>query len=171
MHFPIISAVPRQPACEVAITRFLGSQNKSGVQSAYCVTSATLDSFVISPSISEKEGFVETISGRRRYIKAINSANKTEKAAAERIAINTPIQGSAADIVKQAMIKVHSELSQKFPEAKLLLQVHDELIAECPENQAEQVAELIKTTMESVISLSVPLKVSVETGKRWGEFH
>ena len=120
---------------------------------------------------AEKEGFVETISGRRRYIKAINSANKTEKAAAERIAINTPIQGSAADIVKQAMIKVHSELSQKFPEAKLLLQVHDELIAECPENQAEEVANLIKTTMESVISLSVPLKVSVETGKRWGEFH
>ena len=120
---------------------------------------------------AEKEGFVETISGRRRYIKAINSANKTEKATAERIAINTPIQGSAADIVKQAMIKVHSELSQKFPEAKLLLQVHDELIAECPENQAEEVANLIKTTMESVISLSVPLKVSVETGKRWGEFH
>ena len=69
------------------------------------------------------------------------------------------------------MIKVHSELSQKFPEAKLLLQVHDELIAECPENQSEEVANLIKTTMESVISLSVPLKVSVETGKRWGEFH
>ncbi|MBQ1197655.1 MAG: hypothetical protein IIX47_03525, partial [Spirochaetaceae bacterium] len=67
--------------------------------------------------------------------------------------------------------KVHSELSQKFPEAKLLLQVHDELIAECPENQAEEVANLIKTTMESVINLSVPLKVSVETGKRWGEFH
>ena len=69
------------------------------------------------------------------------------------------------------MIKVHSELSQKFPEVKLLLQVHDELIAECPENQAEEVANLIKTTMESVINLSVPLKVSVETGKRWGEFH
>ena len=120
---------------------------------------------------AEKEGFVETINGRRRYIKAINSANKSEKAAAERIAINTPIQGSAADIVKKAMIKVHAELSEKFPEAKLLLQVHDELIVECPENQAEEVAKIMKTSMESVTQLSVPLKVSVEIGKRWGEFH
>ena len=69
------------------------------------------------------------------------------------------------------MIKVDSELKQKFPEAKLLLQVHDELIAECPENQAEQVAELIKNSMESIITLDIPLKASVEIGKRWGEFH
>ena len=145
--------------------------SQNAIQLNHVVEAMIEASASIADDETEKEGFVETISGRRRYIKAINSANKTEKAAAERIAINTPIQGSAADIVKQAMIKVHSELSQKFPEAKLLLQVHDELIAECPENQAEEVANLIKTTMESVINLSVPLKVSVETGKRWGEFH
>ena len=78
---------------------------------------------------------------------------------------------AAADIVKQAMIDIDQALKKENSNAKLLLQVHDELIAECPENQAEEVANLIKTTMESVISLSVPLKVSVETGKRWGEFH
>ena len=155
-------------ANELGISR---TTAKNFIDSYFATYSGVQDFINATIEQAEKEGFVETISGRRRYIKAINSANKTEKAAAERIAINTPIQGSAADIVKQAMIKVHSELSQKFPEAKLLLQVHDELIAECPENQAEEVANLIKTTMESVISLSVPLKVSVETGKRWGEFH
>ena len=155
-------------AGELGISRTIA---KNFIDSYFATYSGVQEFINATIEQAEKEGFVETISGRRRYIKAINSANKTEKAAAERIAINTPIQGSAADIVKQAMIKVHSELSQKFPEAKLLLQVHDELIAECPENQAEQVAELIKTTMESIITLDVPLKASVEIGKRWGEFH
>ena len=144
---------------------------KSFIDSYFATYSGVQDFINSTIEQAEKEGFVETINGRRRYIKAINSANKTEKAAAERIAINTPIQGSAADIVKKAMIKVHAELSEKFPEAKLLLQVHDELIVECPENQAEEVAKIMKTSMESVTQLSVPLKVSVEIGKRWGEFH
>ena len=144
---------------------------KSFIDSYFATYSGVQDFINSTIEQAEKEGFVETINGRRRYIKAINSANKTEKAAAERIAINTPIQGSAADIVKKAMIKVHAELSEKFPEAKLLLQVHDELIVECPENQAEEVAKIMKTSMESVTQLTVPLKVSVEIGKRWGEFH
>ena len=144
---------------------------KSFIDSYFATYSGVQDFINSTIEQAEKKGFVETINGRRRYIKAINSANKSEKAAAERIAINTPIQGSAADIVKKAMIKVHAELSKKFPEAKLLLQVHDELIVECPENQAEEVAKIMKTSMESVTQLSVPLKVSVEIGKRWGEFH
>ena len=144
---------------------------KSFIDSYFATYSGVQDFINSTIEQAEKEGFVETINGRRRYIKAINSANKSEKAAAERIAINTPIQGSAADIVKKAMIKVHAELSEKLPEAKLLLQVHDELIVECPENQAEEVAKIMKTSMESVTQLTVPLKVSVEIGKRWGEFH
>lgn len=144
---------------------------KNFIDSYFATYSGVQDFINSTIEKTEENGFVETISGRRRYIKAINSANKAEKAAAERIAINTPIQGSAADIVKKAMIKVNAELKQKFPEAKLLLQVHDELIAECPENQAEQVAELIKNSMESIITLDIPLKASVEIGKRWGEFH
>ena len=119
----------------------------------------------------EKNGFVETIMNRRRYIAHINSRNKIEKATAERIAINTPIQGSAADIVKKAMIAVYDNLSQKFPSAKMLLQVHDELICECNEKDGEKVAQLIKESMEKVVKLNIPLKASVEVGQRWGQFH
>lgn len=120
---------------------------------------------------AEQTGAVETLLGRRRYIYGINSSNKLEKSGAERVAKNSPIQGSAADIVKMAMISVFSELQKTVPSAKLLLQVHDELIVECDEADTETVATLLKTTMENVIKLNVPLKVSVESGNCWGEFH
>ena len=87
------------------------------------------------------------------------------------MAKNTPIQGSAADIVKMAMIAVHNELSEKIPSAKMLLQVHDELIVECDTKDAELVSKIMKETMENVIKLDVPLKVSVESGTSWGQFH
>jgi len=120
---------------------------------------------------TERTGYSQTILGRRRYIPTINSRNKTEKAAAERIAINTPIQGSAADIVKLAMIRLDRALRKRGSPAQMLLQVHDELILECPEAQAEETAGLVKEEMEQAIVLRVPLRVSVETGKRWGDFH
>lgn len=116
-------------------------------------------------------GCVKTILGRKRRILSITSSNRIEKAAAERIAVNTPVQGSAADIVKMAMVEVYRKLSEKFPTARLLLQVHDELIAECDEKDASAVACLMKETMEHIITLDVPLRVSVEYGKNWGEFH
>ena len=116
-------------------------------------------------------GCVKTILGRKRRILSITSSNRIEKAAAERIAVNTPVQGSAADIVKMAMVEVYRKLSEKFPTARLLLQVHDELIAECDEKDASAVASLMKETMEHIITLDVPLRVSVEYGKNWGEFH
>lgn len=121
--------------------------------------------------IAEEKGYVETILGRRRYIRAINSKNKLEKAGAERIAVNTPIQGSAADIVKKAMIAVNFMLQEQYPQAQLLLQVHDELIIECPEEQTQEIACQVKKCMEHIVELAVPLKVSVEYGKRWGDFH
>ncbi|MDR3131466.1 MAG: DNA polymerase I [Treponema sp.] len=120
---------------------------------------------------TEESGFVSTIFGRRRYIQAINSRNKTEKSAAERTAVNTPIQGSAADIVKIAMIKLDRVLVEKRIPAKLLLQVHDELILESPGEDALGAAKLVREVMESAVTLKVPLRVSVETGKRWGDFH
>jgi DNA polymerase-1 len=120
---------------------------------------------------TEETGYASTILGRRRYIKAINSSNKTEKAAAERVAVNTPIQGSAADIVKTAMLGLDKKLSVKKSPARLLLQVHDELILECPGEAAEETAVLVREQMENAVKLSVPLRVSVEKGKRWGEFH
>ncbi len=118
-------------------------------------------------------GYIETLSGRRRPILNINSKNKIEKAAAERIAVNSPVQGSAADIVKLAMISVSEALKEKKSPAKLLLQVHDELIFECPDDQKtiDETIAIIKDKMENAVKLSVPLRVSVEYGKNWGEFH
>ncbi|MDR0408826.1 MAG: DNA polymerase I [Spirochaetaceae bacterium] len=124
-----------------------------------------------------KTGYVSTLFGRRRMIPTINSSNKTEKAAAERIAVNTPIQGTAADIVKRAMIDLDKTLS-KLNEGRgedaswrLLLQVHDELILEGPEAEAEDTALIVRDVMEKAATLSIPLRVTVETGKRWGSFH
>jgi len=120
---------------------------------------------------TELSGYVTTIFGRRRYISAINSRNKTEKAAAERIAVNTPIQGSAADIVKTAMLNLDRRLTAEQNKARLLLQVHDELIIECPAKDADKTAALVKAEMEQAVALRIPLRVTVETGKRWGDFH
>jgi DNA polymerase-1 len=126
---------------------------------------------------AEKTGYVSTLFGRRRMIPTINSPNKTEKAAAERIAVNTPIQGTAADIVKRAMIdldKALTGLNEGRDPAKrwrLLLQVHDELILEGPEADAIETAQIVRGVMEKAAVLSVPLRVTTETGKRWGSFH
>ena len=122
---------------------------------------------------AEETGYVETILGRRRPILAINSRNKIEKSAAERIAVNSPVQGSAADIVKKAMLGVSEALKKTKSPARLLLQVHDELIFECPDDKAtiEAAIALIKDKMENAVKLKVPLRVSIEYGKNWGEFH
>ncbi len=120
---------------------------------------------------AEKEGKVLTIMGRERRLPTINSKNKTEKMAAERIAVNTPIQGSAADIVKAAMLDLDRKLSASPLRAKLLLQVHDELILEAAEEDASGCEELVKEIMEKAVSLDIPLRVNVERGKSWGELH
>ena len=122
---------------------------------------------------AEETGWVETLFGRRRPIMNINSRNKLEKAAAERIAVNTPVQGSAADIVKTAMLAVSDALTASASPARLLLQVHDELIFECPDDKAtiDTTIALIKDKMENAVKLNVPLRVSIEYGKNWGEFH
>ncbi len=120
---------------------------------------------------ASRDGFVQTILGRRRILRDIRSRNKVLREAAERMAVNTPIQGSAADIIKMAMIRVDREFRERRLRAGLVLQVHDELIAEAPEGEAGQVARLLKEAMEGVVTLSVPLTVSVTEGKHWGEIH
>ncbi|MBN2553579.1 MAG: DNA polymerase I [Spirochaetales bacterium] len=120
---------------------------------------------------AEKQGYVETIMGRRRPIAGINSRNRTEKMAAERVAMNSPIQGSAADIVKLAMIEVARALAEKRMASRLLLQVHDELIFEVPSAEIEQAQALVKQKMEEAVELSVPLRVSLEAGPTWGDIH
>ena len=112
-------------------------------------------------------GYTQTLYGRRRYIPELKSSNFNIRSGAERITLNTPIQGTAADLIKLAMIRVEAALQNAFPEAELLLQVHDELIVECPEAIAPKVAEMISKEMESVAKLSVPLLAEAKIGKSW----
>ncbi len=118
---------------------------------------------------ARQTGFTQTLYGRRRWIPELKSTNFNIKQGAERIALNTPIQGTAADLIKLAMIRVDAALSQRYPDAKLLLQVHDELIIECPENFAGEVAELVSEEMEKVASLNVPLLAEAKYGYSWYE--
>lgn len=120
--------------------------------------------------LAREQGFVETILGRRRYLKDINSRNAIVKGHAERNAINAPIQGSAADIIKIAMINLHEKLQKDF-KTKMLLQVHDELIFDVPKTELEPVQKLIKETMESAVKLSIPLIVDIGVGENWLEAH
>ena len=112
-------------------------------------------------------GHTTTLYGRRRYIPELKSSNFNLRQGAERIALNTPIQGTAADLIKLAMVRVDKTLAENYPEAKLLLQVHDELIVECPEAIAGEVAEAVHREMERVATLRVPLIAEAKWGKSW----
>ena len=114
-------------------------------------------------------GYTRTMYGRRRYIPELKSSNFNVRSGAERMTLNTPIQGTAADLIKLAMIKVDAALRKSYPAAKLVLQVHDELIVECPEAIAVEVAALISREMENVAALNVPLTAEAKIGKSWFE--
>ena len=118
---------------------------------------------------AKEDGYVTSIWGRRRYIPEMNSRNGILVQAGERMALNTPIQGSAADIIKLAMIRVYNRLNAEQLEAELILQVHDELIIDTPKNEQEQVERLIKEEMEGAAQLSVPITVDVNSGASWYE--
>ncbi len=114
-------------------------------------------------------GYVETILGRRRYIPEINSSNRQVKEAAERMAINMPVQGTSADIIKLAMIDLYHQMEELNLESKMLLQIHDELIFEVPEGEMEIMQKLVPEVMSRALTLSVPLKVDIKIGRNWGE--
>ena len=116
-------------------------------------------------------GYVQTVLGRRRYLKDINSRNAVVRGAAERNAVNAPIQGSAADIIKLAMINIHKKLSEGDYKTKMLLQVHDELVFDAYKPELDDVKQLIKTEMESAYEFAVPLDVDMDTGDNWLEAH
>jgi len=118
---------------------------------------------------AQKEGFVTTIMGRRRYLPEINNKNQAIRQLAERQAVNTPIQGSASDLIKLAMIHIHKQIKQKNMKTKMILQIHDELVFETPEKELEEVARLIKDSMENVLKLDVPIKVDIKKGENWLE--
>ena len=118
---------------------------------------------------AREQGYVETLFHRRRDLPELKSSNFNLRSFGERVALNMPIQGTAADIMKLAMVAVRKRLRQELPEARLVLQVHDELIVECPEAQAETAAALLKEEMENVVSLSVPLTADAHWGRNWLE--
>ena len=125
-------------------------------------------------SIVEKakaDGYVDTLFARRRYLPELKSANFNVRSFGERVALNMPIQGTAADIIKIAMVNVHRRLAEERLEAKLILQVHDELIVECPDSEAERVKEILTYEMENAAALSVPLTVDAHIGHSWAEAH
>lgn len=119
--------------------------------------------------VAKEQGYVETISHRRRYLPDINSSNFSQRSFAERTAMNTPIQGSAADIIKIAMIKMQQELESRNLKTKMLLQVHDELIFEVPDEEMNEIKKLVPSVMDSAMKLKVPLKVETSWGNNWYE--
>ena len=118
---------------------------------------------------AKTNGYAETLFSRRRYLPELVSSNRAVRMFGERVARNMPIQGTAADIIKIAMIKVSERLKKELPEAALIMQVHDELMVEAPEEKAEKAAEILKSEMENAAELSVKLKADVGIGKTWYE--
>lgn len=139
---------------------------------AYYQTYPKLKSFMTSQvDFARENGFVETILGRRRYLKDINSANAIVRGGAERNAVNAPIQGSAADIIKIAMINIHKKLTSEHWKSKMLLQVHDELVFDVHNSELEKIQPMIKHEMENAFKMAVPLDVEIGLGKNWLEAH
>ena len=116
-----------------------------------------------------KNGYVTTIMNRRRVIDELKSSNYMVRSGGERMALNTPIQGSAADILKKAMVDLYSEMTKRNLKSKILIQVHDELVLNVYKDELDEVKELVRDKMENVIKLDVPLKVDIETGNDWYE--
>ena len=120
---------------------------------------------------AKEDKFVETIMGRRLYLNEINAANGLRRQAAERAAINAPLQGSAADIIKKAMLDIDQLLQNEMQEVKMIMQVHDELVFECPKDNADMVMQKMKDTMEKTVKLNIPLIAEAAIGYNWNEAH
>lgn len=118
---------------------------------------------------ARKDGYVTTLMGRRRYLPEINASNFNLRSFAERTAMNTPIQGTAADIIKLAMVQMDAALAKLGLKSRMLLQVHDELVFEVPEDELEVMKKLVPEVMEQALELSVPLKAEVSYGRNWYE--
>ncbi len=139
---------------------------------AYYTTYPKLKSFMSNQvDFAREHGYVQTVLGRRRYLKDINSANMMVKSGAERNAVNAPIQGSAADIIKIAMINIHKKLTAEKWKSKMLLQVHDELVFDVHNSELEKIKPMIKYEMENAYIMDVPLDVEIGIGKNWLEAH
>ncbi len=152
-------------------TNLSRSESKELIE-AYYATYPQLKAYMSSQvDFARENGYVETVLGRRRYLKDINSQNAVVRGAAERNAVNAPIQGSAADIIKIAMINIHQRMKKEAWASKMLLQVHDELVFDVPKTEVDTLTEMVKHEMENAFSLDVPLVVDVGIGDNWLEAH
>ena len=141
-----------------------------GYMERYFETYSTLRQYMTDiVAQAEKDGYVETLFHRRRALPELKSSNFNLREFGKRVALNMPVQGTAADIMKLAMLRVHDRLHREGLRARLLMQVHDELIVECPEAEREQVAQILTEEMEHAATLSVPLTVDAHWGKNWLE--
>ena len=122
-------------------------------------------------SETKKMGYVETLYGRRLYLPEISTGNAIRRQAAERVAINAPVQGTAADIMKKAMLSVNDSLNNQKIDARLILQVHDELVVESHEKDSNKVIQILTESMSKAAKLSVPLEVEIGIGKNWDQAH
>jgi DNA polymerase-1 len=139
---------------------------------AYYATYPKLKAYMANQvDFARENGYVQTVLGRRRYLKDINSANAMVRSGAERNAVNAPIQGSAADIIKIAMINIHKRLVNEQWQSKMLLQVHDELVFDVHNSELEKIQPMIKHEMENAFKLTVPLDVELGMGRNWLEAH
>ena len=120
---------------------------------------------------ASQNGYVETLFGRRLYLREINASNAMRRQASERAAINAPVQGTAADIMKIAMIKMHQSLETEKSQAQIILQVHDELILDTPENEIDKVVNLTTEAMMGAAQLDVPLEIDIGIGDNWDQAH
>ena len=151
-------AIPRKEAAQIIEQYF----------TKYPKIKAYMDNTIIS---ARKSGYVETIKGRRRYINDINSSNSVVRGYAERFAINAPIQGSAADMIKIAMIDIFESFNNKNLQSKMIMQVHDELVFDVHKNEIEEVQKIVSDKMKNAIQISVPIEIEMSTGDNWLEAH
>jgi DNA polymerase-1 len=150
----------------------LSRSESAALIDAYYKTYPRLKSYISEQvDFAREKGYVQTILGRRRYLKDINSANAVVRSAAERNAVNAPIQGSAADVIKIAMINIHKKLRDENWKSRMLLQVHDELVFDVHNDELEKIQPMIKHEMENAFKMSVPLEVEIGMGKDWLEAH
>ena len=126
-----------------------------------------------SINFAREHGYVQTLKGRKRWLRDITSNNPTVRGYAERNAINTPIQGAAADMIKLAMIRVHDELKKRKLQTRMVLQVHDELVFDVPQNELEETKQLVTSCMEAAMELpnGVPVRAEAGSGNNWLEAH
>ncbi|MCT6870088.1 MAG: DNA polymerase I, partial [Apibacter sp.] len=147
------------------------SESKSLIDAYYEAYPVLKEYIAEQVQTARKNGYVETLLGRRRYLPDIHSGNSVVRSHAERNAVNAPIQGTAADIIKIAMIQIHELLNERKYRTKLLLQVHDELVFDAPDEEIKEVSALIKKTMESSVKIEVPLIVDIGVGPNWLDAH